>query len=157
MNGKKILTIVALLAAACALAIFIGERSSAPKLGEPFTGEVNTYPGVTMTLVGEAMPGCVTVEVLNTTDAEIDSGNEYDFAVQQEVDGVWYSLEYEPMANPAEALIYSIDEPRQLTFSWARRHGSLPEGKYRVVKGFFEYRGPGDYTDFLLAAEFTLD
>ena len=157
MNRKKILAIGALLAAACALAIFIGERSSVPKLGEPFTGEANTYPGVTMTLVGEAMPGAVTVEVLNTTDAEIDSGNEHDFAVQQEVDGVWYSLEYEPKPNTAEALIYSTDEPRQLTFSWARRHGSLPKGKYRVVKGFFEYRGPGDYTDFLLAAEFTLD
>lgn len=157
MNGKKILAVGALLTAACALAIFIGERSSAPKLGEPFTGEVNTYPGVTMTLVGEAMPGAVTVEVLNTTDAEIDSGNEYDFAVQQEVDGGWYSLEYEPKPNTAEAWVYFKDEPRQVKCAWAGMYGSLPAGHYRIVKAFFEYRGLGDNTDFLLAAEFTLD
>lgn len=157
MNGKKILVLAALFAAACALAVFAGERSSAPKLGEPFTGEVNTYPGVTMTLVGEALPGAATVEVLNTTDAEIDSGNEYDFAIQQEVDGVWYSLELEPMANTAEAWIYNKDEPRQVECVWTRMYGGLPAGHYRIVKAFFEYRGPGDHTDFLLAAEFTLD
>lgn len=154
MKGKK--WIILLAAAVCTAAVFI-RSSGGPELGDAFAGEVNTYPGVTMTLVGKAMPGAATVEVLSTVDAEIDSGNEHDFFLQQEVDGVWYNLEYEPMANTAEAWVYTKDEPRQVDCVWTSRYGGLPAGHYRIVKGFFEYRGPGDYTDFLLAAEFTLE
>lgn len=127
--------------------------------GEVFEGEVNTYEGVTvMVAEGTARPGTVTVEILNTTDLEIDSGNEHDFGLQKEVDGKWYWLETKgEWANTAEALIYERDTPRELELTWDSRYGSLPEGHYRVIKSFFEYRGPGDCTDFLLAAEFNLD
>ena len=92
--------------------------------------------------------------MLNTTDEEIDSGNAYDFGVQVERNGAWYWLEEEgERANTAEALIYLKDTPRELEFNWADRYGSLPKGHYRVVKGFFE----SAYSNFRLAAEFTLD
>ena len=49
---------------------------------------MNDYDGVTMSVVeGSAYPGQVSVEILNATDAEIDSGNEGDFFVQAERDG----------------------------------------------------------------------
>lgn len=131
-----------------------------PETGEKFEGEVNTYEGVTMTAVEDtALPGTVTVEILNTTNKEIDSGNEADFALQKEVDGEWHWLEtkQKEYANTAEALIYPKDETVEQVLTWARVYGSLAEGHYRVVKAFFEYRGPGDNTDFLLAAEFTID
>lgn len=130
------------------------------KTGEKFEGEVNTYEGVTMTAVeGTACPGTVTVEMLNTTDAEIDSGNEHDFGLQKEVDGSWYWLETldDEYANTAEALIYPKNETVTQELTWASVYGTLPEGHYRVAKWFFEYRGPGDCTDFLLAAEFSVD
>lgn len=129
------------------------------KTGEKFEGGVNTYEGVTMAAVeGTAYPGTVTVEILNTTDAEIDSGNASDFALQKEVDGEWYWLETrkDEYANTAEALIYPKGETVEQELMWANMYGSLPEGHYRVVKHFFEYRGPGDCTDFLLAAEFDI-
>lgn len=129
------------------------------KTGEKFEGEVNTYEGVTMTAAeGTAYPGTVTVEILNTTDREIDSGNAYDFSLQKEVNGEWYWLETrkDEYDNTAEALIYPKGETVEQELMWADLYGSLPEGHYRVVKWFFEYREPGGHIDFLLAAEFDI-
>ena len=93
------------------------------------------------------------------TDAEITSGNGADFFVQAEQDGQWYELEplRDDYANTAEAYIYETDVPREWVLNWTSYYGSLEPGHYRVCKWFFEYRGPGDTTDFLLAAEFTLE
>lgn len=131
----------------------------APKVGEAFDGVTDDYEGVTMTVVeGTAMPGGVTVEVLNTTEAEIDSGNAYDFGLQMEQDGRWYWLEPRgESANTAEAYIYSRDEARELALTWGSGYGDLKPGHYRVAKRFFEHRAPGDNTYFLLTAEFTLE
>lgn len=131
----------------------------APKVRDAFKGEVNNYEGVTMTVVeGTAMPGGVTVEVLNTTEAEINSGNEHDFGLQIEQDGQWYWLERKgAFANTAEAYMFSTDESRELALKWGSSYGSLKPGHYRVTKWFFEYQDPGDATDFLLTAEFTLE
>ena len=132
---------------------------SSPKAGDAFEGEVNNYEGVSMTVVeGTATPGGVTVEVLNTTEAEIDSGNEHDFGLQMERDGQWYWLERKgEFANTAEAYIFAANEPRELVLTWGGDYGDLKPGHYRAAKWFFEYRGPGDTADFLLTAEFTLE
>ena len=155
---KRTLTSRAL--AALLLLSLAGCGAGGPELGAVFAGTVNDYDGVTMSVVeGSAAPGQVSVEILNATDAEIDSGNGADFFVQAERDGQWYTLEtlQDAYANTAEAYIYETDVPRELTLNWTAYYGSLPPGRYRVCKWFFEYRGPGDTTDFLLAAEFTLE
>jgi hypothetical protein len=129
-----------------------------PKVGDAFDGAVNTYEGVTMTVLQDTVhPGTASAEVLNTTDADIQSGNTALFALQVEQDGQWYWLvdRRGDFATTSEALIYPKDEPVRLDFTWGSAFGSLPKGHYRLVKSFFEYRGPGDYTDFTLAAEFT--
>lgn len=151
---KKIFLSLALLGLLTLTACY-----GAPKVGDAFEGEVNNYEGVTMTVVeGTAMPGGVTVEVLNTTEAEINSGNQHDFGLQMEQDGRWHWLERKgEFANTAEAYIFSTDESRELALTWSSGYGDLKPGHYRVTKWFFEYRAPGDTTDFLLTAEFTLE
>ncbi len=131
----------------------------APKVGDAFDGVTDDYEGVAMAVVeGTAKPGGVTVEVLNTTEAEICSGNEHDFGLQMEQDGQWYWLERKgESANTAEAYGFPKDEPRELDLTWGGGYGDLEPGHYRVTKWFFEYRGPGDTMDFLLTAEFTLE
>lgn len=140
---------------------------------EPSDVEVNTYGDsgdtaeqtVTMTAVeGTAAPGQVTVTVLNTTDLEIDSGNEWDFYLQVEQDGQWYDLKTKVGARAitAEAYIYEKDVPRELTFQWGNIYGSLEPGHYRVVKSFSEFHEEETerdkrIVDFNLAAEFTLE
>ena len=114
--------------------------------------------GLLTVVDGTAMPGGITVEVLNTTEAEINSGNEHDFGLQMEQDGQWYWLERKgEFANTAEAYIFAADEARELDLKWGSDYGDLKPGHYRATKWFFEYRGPGDTTDFLLTAEFTLE
>lgn len=150
--------------------------SNSPKAeAEPSDVEVNPYAvtddggstetwSVTMTVVeGTAAPGQVTVTVLNTTDLEIDSGNEWDFYLQVEQDGQWYDLKAKKAwAITAEAYIYEPNVPRELTFQWGNIYGSLEPGHYRVVKNFFEFHEDETerdkrIVDFNLAAEFTLE
>ena len=139
----------------CALCLLaLTACGSAPKISEEASDlEVNNHEGVTMTVVdGSAYPGQVKVTILNATDTEIDSGNEYDFFLQAEQDGQWYNLEEKgDFANTAEAY----------TFQWASRYGSLDPGHYRAVKWFFEFHENETeqdkrVVDFALAAEFDI-
>lgn len=137
---------------------------SAPKISEEASDlEVNNHEGVTMTVVdGSAYPGQVKVTILNATDTEIDSGNSADFFLQVEQDGQWYDLEENgDFANTAEAYIFEKDTPREMTFQWASRYGSLDAGHYRAVKWFFEFHKDETerdkrVVDFALAAEFDI-
>ena len=140
--------------------LFLVACSNTPAVGEAFDGTVNDYDGVTMTVVeGTAYAGTATVEILNSTDIEINSGNEADFGLQIEQDGKWYWLERKDKeyANTAEALIYEKNEPRELTVTWGNIYGSLEPGHYRVTKWFFEFSESGVGQEFLLASEITLD
>ena len=126
----------------------------------PWEGEVNTRTDVTMEVVeGTAKPGTVTVTILSTSEADIESGNEHDFGIQVEKDGGWYPLEEpENLANTAEAYGYPKDQPTEQVLTWASRYGSLPDGHYRVIKWFFEFNPEGPpHEHFALAAEFTLE
>ena len=137
---------------------------SAPKISEEASDlEVNNHEGVTMTVVdGSAYPGQVKVTILNATDTEIDSGNSADFFLQVEQDGQWYDLEENgDFVNTAEAYIFEKNTPREMTFQWASRYGSLDTGHYRAVKWFFEFHKNETerdkrIVDFALAAEFDI-
>ena len=140
--------------------ILLATSNTVPAPGEIFEGAVNGCDGVTMSVVdGTAGADAVTVEVLNRTDQEVLSGNANEFGLQVEQDGQWYWLEtkQDSYANTSEAFVYLRDDPRELTFTWAHRYGSLAPGHYRVVKLFFVLEEPGARQEFLLAGEFTLE
>ena len=149
----------------CALCLLILTACGhAPKISEEASDlEVNNHEGVTMTVVdGSAYPGQVKVTILNATDTEIDSGNSADFFLQVEQDGQWYDLEESgDFVNTAEAYIFEKNTPREMTFQWASRYGSLDAGHYRAVKWFFEFHETETerdkrIVDFALAAEFDI-
>ena len=79
-----------------------------------------------------------------------------------EQNGRWYDLEENgDFANTAEAYIFEKDMPREMTFQWADRYGSLDTGHYRAVKWFFEFHENETehdkrVVDFALAAEFDI-
>lgn len=130
------------------------------RVGRAFSGEVNAFPGVTMTAVeGTASSNGITVEVLNTTDLDISSGNEALLGLQMELGGQWYWLNAFPggISTTLEAYLYGSGSPRELELDWGRSYGSLWPGHYRVTKWFSAEQPSGDDTDFLLAAEFTLE
>lgn len=97
---KKALLVFSLL-------LLLSACSNTPVVGEAFEGTVNDYDGVTMTIIdGTLSSKGVTIEILNTTEAEIDSGNEHAFGLQIEQDGQWYWLETKgESANTSEAYL----------------------------------------------------
>lgn len=130
------------------------------RVGEVFCEEVNAFPGVTMTAVeGTASSTGITVEVLNTTALDISSGNEALLGLQMELGGQWYWLNAFPggITSTLEAYLYGSGRPRELELDWGRSYGPLWPGHYRVTKWFSAEQPAGDNTDFLLAAEFTLE
>ena len=149
---KKALLVFALL-------LCLPACGGTPAAGEAFEGTANDYDGVAMTIVEDTVsPGGATVEILNTTEAEIISGNEHDFGLQIEQNGRWYWVEAKgKFANTSEAYVYEKDAPRELVLTWRGRYGDLKPGCYRVAKSFLEYREDGNHRRFLLASEFTLE
>lgn len=129
------------------------------KIGEQFVGEINSLDGVTMTVVEEtASPEGISIEVMNTTVKEIGSGNSSDYNLQVESDGKWYWLkENRSFGVTAEIYFYNKDKSVIYDLNWKDRYGSLPNGRYRIVKDFSEYHSKAGYSTFFqLAAEFNL-
>ena len=56
--------------------------------------------------------------------------------------------------STAEAMIIPEGESGELETNWAASYGTLPKGRYRLVKGFFE-EDP-NAAGFTLAAEFEI-
>jgi len=158
-------TLAALLLFLCLLLLLL-KACRGPKLADtPWEGEVNTREDVTMEIVEATVaPDSLTVSITSTSEAEINSGNKYNFSIQMEKDGEWYALkEGKPKDSTSESIVYSGPDIgpgyfTTLNLTWADRYGELPKGHYRVVKSFSEVNPEGPpHTSFLLAAEFTLD
>lgn len=120
---------------------------------------VHTYSGVTMEIVDDTVTATgMTIEILNQTDVEINSGNKHDFAIQVKKNGTWYEIQTGERNNTSEAIVFLKDNPVQMEISWSHTYGILPKGNYRIVKGFFpwtEEKGSG--ATFMLAAEFCIE
>lgn len=121
-------------------------------IGEKFTEEVNTLSGVTMFMEKYKATGG-DVEFINETEDEFYYGDDYDIQMQQE--GAWYSL------KPNTEFMYHDTAYILATGSvwkvnWELFYGALPVGNYRMMKSVTDYRAPGDYTKYYLAAEFEI-
>lgn len=143
------------------LFIILTACGTEPKVGEAAEMTVNTREGAVMSVKPDTVRQYEAVVVIeNETDDEFYSGNEWDFGLQIEQDGVWHWLQTKEgeYANTSEALIFTNDTPRELTISWGSRYGAISEGHYRIVKGFFTSGEAGGIKEnFTLAAEFWIE
>ncbi|MEL7672052.1 immunoglobulin-like domain-containing protein [Methanobacterium sp.] len=108
---------------------------------------------------GTSYPGSISIEVINTTDKEIGSGNVADYKLQVERDSKWYWLKEDGSYSiTAEIYFYTLDVPVINDLNWTDRYGTLSKGRYRIIKEFSEYNSKTGYsTFFMLAAEFNLE
>ena len=97
------------------------------------------------------------MEILNTTDLDINYGSDYDLQVFQ--DGEWYSLSYliDNWAFTAEGYNAIKNVPSEFDINWEIFHGTLSAGDYRIVKNISDRKENGDFTTYYLAAEFRID
>jgi len=88
---------------------------------------------------------------------ELQYGSSY--WLEQLKDGSWYSVEYK---NPEYEAVwtqeaYSISkEVRTENVDWQWLYGELPSGQYRFCKDVMDFRGAGDYDQYVYSAEFTI-
>ena len=120
---------------------------------------VNDLEGVIMTVVeGTVSPTGLTVLIENNSDKQYIYG-EY-FMLEKKIEGEWYQvpIEFEDNygfndigyeLNPSDIGEWIVD--------WDWLYGSLDPGEYRIVKDISDFREPGDYDKYNLAAEFTVD
>ncbi|MGM8216599.1 immunoglobulin-like domain-containing protein [Bacillaceae bacterium W0354] len=112
-----------------------------------------------MTVVeGTVSPTGLTVLIEINSDKQCIYG-EY-FMLEKKIEGEWYQvpIEFEDNygfndigyeLNPSDIGEWIVD--------WDWLYGSLDPGEYRIVKDISDFREPGDYDKYNLAAEFTVD
>jgi len=114
--------------------------------------EVDTYPNVSMELFDEDIKlNLITLKVVNNNDFGIESGNQYDFWIEEYHDGRWQAIVVEERTNTAEAMVFHGQQLLQIDVSSI--YGKLPAGHYRIMKCFWP-ENQNDTNKFYLSAEF---
>lgn len=119
---------------------------------------VNNLDGVTMTVKeGSFSSTGLTAVFKNKSGKQCIYGEP--FWLEKKIDGKWYIVPVSFTGNYAfNSIGYDLapGADREWTVDWAWLYGSLEAGEYRIVKNISDYRSPGDYTEYYLAAEFTV-
>lgn len=157
---KKILFAITLLASFLLVACGNGNGDSTETKDWESTqyDTVNNFEGVSMTVKeGSVSPVELTVIFENNSDKQGIYSEE--FLLEKEIKGDWYQvppiLDEYGFTEPGYELPPS--EIAEFTIDWNWLYGNLDTGKYRVVKGISDFRGTGDYDEYYLAAQFTID
>lgn len=121
------------------------------ELEKPDWGITLTAKNVTskgMTLVCSQSGGEIT--------GELECGSDYSLLVN--TNGVWNAVPYlvDEASWTAEAYGLPLDGSIEFELKWERLYGKLPAGTYRIVKGFMDFRGPGDYDSATFHTEFEI-
>lgn len=120
--------------------------------------DTSLLDGVTME-VTECFDTSVTVRIVNVTDKDIQCGEDFCLETQDEETGEWRELD-EVIDNAAfNAIAYMIqkDSPYETVIDFEWLYGRLEPGRYRIVKTVTDFRGTGDYTDYVFTAEFSIE
>lgn len=128
-------------------------------LGERVEGNENIPADVADTKLIESSPTSLTVRIENNTDSTWQSGNMRDYRLEAERDGEWYEVkQIGELANTMELMIFAPGESLTHTFEFGERYGTLPQGKYRVVKSFWANATPStEAHEFYFVCEFVVD
>ncbi len=113
--------------------------------------------GVTME-VTECSNTSVSIKITNDTDKDIECGSDFCLEMQDEETGEWRELD-QVIDNAAfDAIAYMIqkDSPYEEVIDFEWLYGKLEPGRYRIVKTITDFRGTGDYTDYVYMAEFSI-
>ena len=109
---------------------------------------VMVTPGISTALVCSQSGGEIT--------GELQCGSDYSLLVNS--NGVWNAVPYlvDEVAWTSEAYYIPMNDSIEFELKWERLYGELPAGTYRVVKGFMDFRGTGDYDTETYHTEFEI-
>ncbi len=151
---KKVLLIAFLLLlglGAC------GKKAAAPErifqIGEASDIVTNTKPGISLSILASDAASA-TYRIVNETGRELQTGDMERYDIQVWQDGAWHSIDI------GERVFFDLDyrvkdgETREVETSWETSYGTLPAGRYRLVKSFFTET---IQDRFFLSAEFEVN
>lgn len=86
---------------------------------------------------------------------ELETGSDYKLIVLKEA---WEDVPtiIDDYGWTAEAYMVAKDDVTEFEYNWEWLYGKLPAGTYRMVKGFTDFRGSGDYDNFAYWIEFEI-
>lgn len=120
---------------------------------------VNDFEGVTMIAKeGTVSPTGMTVIFENQSNKQCVYGEDY--LLEQKINGNWYQVPITFEGNYGFNDIgyeLSPSDVQEFTVDWNWLYGELDQGEYRLVKSILDFRKSGDYDQYNLVAEFTID
>ena len=113
--------------------------------------------GVTMEVL-DCTDTSVTIRITNDTDKDINCGTDFHLNMLDEKTGEWRELDtvIDDAAFDAVAIMIQKDAPYETVIDFEWLYGKLKPGKYQIVKTVMDFRGTGDYTNYVYAAEFDI-
>ena len=122
------------------------------------TNASSPLDGVTME-VTKCSDISITVKIVNDTEKYIQCGDAFYLEVQDEESGELRKLDtiIDNAAFDAIAHIIQKDSPCEMVIDFEWLYGKLEPGRYHIVKTITDFRGSGDYTDYIYTAEFTVN
>lgn len=146
---KKLCKITLLTTAALSILLLGG---CGQKLGEEFTGEVNTLEGVILTVEETSVsPAEIAYVIDNQSGVDLSYGQDY--SLQMEKDGKWYQIiPKRDVAVTLELLWAPAGSQNSHTVNWQSSYGKLQKGHYRIIKS-----GADNSQVYYLAGEFQVE
>lgn len=122
-----------------------------------FACNENNLDGVTME-VSKNTSHSAELTITNTTDQNIQFGEDYELETKNETTGEWNRVEYliDDYGFNDPAFLTEKNVPVTWRTDWTVFHGKLKPGTYRIIKDFLDVRKNSDYTTYTLMAEFTV-
>ena len=118
----------------------------------------NDLKGVIMTVKdGTITDNKLTLTFANNTKKHCIYG-EF-FSLEKKVKECWYRVPVVVKGDYAFNTIgYELPSngKSEMVVDWNWLYGSLNTGEYRIIKNVSDFRGTGDYDDYILAAEFSV-
>ena len=115
--------------------------------------------GLTMSTENVTPTGCTLVfeQFGGNVTGELETGQWYELQVRNS-DGEWIDDSVRVTERSWEDIAYTIkkDGITKLTVNWEQDYGYLQDGHHRIAKRVMDYRGPGDYDEYDIYAEFDI-
>ena len=119
---------------------------------------VNNYTDAAMVIVdGSVTNTGLAIELYYYGEDEGMTGTWYSLYIYD--NNEWNELPYIVDGNVAWATIaYMVEKNHaaEMKVDWEWLYGQLSPGRYLILKGFMNFREAGDYDNYVLACEFTL-
>ncbi len=122
-----------------------------------FAYNENNLDGVSMEVV-KSTPSRAVLNITNTTDLQIEFGEDYILEKLDKKTGEWSQIPVKAEDYGFDSIAYTVPKNKPVTHkvNWRIFYGKQKPGTYRIVKPFHDFRDTRDYTTYTFMTEFKI-